>query len=194
MTRILFIILIYTTTIFAFIIDHKVQKDESLFWASHYNIPKYTFIANIALASYEGSDNRLGKTAWKSLDAGIISQIITEGFKRGTGRLRPRESDSSNSWNEDGKSFVSGHVSGMTAIVTPYILEYKEDYPLIYLLWFLPIHQMIGRVKAQAHWQSDVIGGAIVGYTSGYLSYNMKTPMLLYFSKDKAYVGLKYSF
>ncbi|MCK5293282.1 MAG: phosphatase PAP2 family protein, partial [Arcobacteraceae bacterium] len=79
-------------------------------------------------------------------------------------------------------------------MVTPYILEYKDDKPWVQVLWLLPIHQMIGRVKDQAHWQSDVIAGALVGYASGYWAHNRKTPMMLYFDDDKVVVGLKYKF
>lgn len=146
------------------------------------------------MAAYEGSESRLGKASWQALDSAVMSQVITEALKRTTKRNRPRESDGPTEWNKDGKSFVSGHVSGMTAMVTPFILEYKDDYPLVHLLWALPLHQMGGRIKAQAHWQSDVIAGFLVGFSSGYWAYKRETPMLLYFDSNKVIVGLKYKF
>jgi membrane-associated phospholipid phosphatase len=194
MNKVIIFILVFTSVLNALSLDKKVSKDESGIIGAHYDVPKYSFIATMAFAAYEGSETRFGKASWRSIDSAIISQAITEGVKKATGRLRPRHTDSPNDWNKGGESFPSGHVSGMTAIVTPYILEYKKDYPLIQLLWLLPIHQMIGRIKAQAHWQSDVIAGVVVGYASGYIAHNMKNPMLLYFSKDKAYIGLKYRF
>lgn len=93
-----------------------------------------------------------------------------------------------------GDSFVSGHVSGITAMVTPFVLEYKNDYPLIHLLWALPLHQMIGRTKVQAHWQTDVIAGALVGFASGYWAHKREYPLILYFDRDKIVVGIKYRF
>jgi membrane-associated phospholipid phosphatase len=110
------------------------------------------------------------------------------------GRVRPRDTDSPNDWFEDGKSFPSGHVAGMTAIVTPYVLEYQDEYPIVHALWLLPAYQMVGRVKAQAHWQSDVIVGALVGFASGYFAHHLEYPFTLYFVDGHAVAGLRYSF
>ncbi len=174
--------------------DHKVPLEDSGFWGAHYDVPKYSTVGLLLLATYEGSESRLGKTTWQSLDAGLMSQVVTEGFKISTGRLRPRDTNSPNDWGQGGKSFFSGHVSGMTALVTPFVLEYQEDYPLIHLLWALPIYQMGGRVKAQAHWQSDVVAAALVGFLSGYWAHSRDTSLLLYFNKGNTFVGLKYRF
>lgn len=174
--------------------DHKVPLEDSGFWGAHYDVPKYSTVGLLLLATYEGSESRLGKTTWQSLDAGLMSQVVTEGFKISTGRLRPRDTNSPNDWGQGGKSFFSGHVSGMTALVTPFVLEYQEDYPLIHLLWALPIHQMGGRVKAQAHWQSDVVAAALVGFLSGYWAHSRETSLLLYFNKGNTFVGFKHKF
>jgi len=174
--------------------DYKVPLDESGIWGYYYDIPKYTTIAMLSFAMYEGSESRIGKTTWQSLDAGLMSQTITEAIKRGTGRLRPRNSNNPHEWLQGGMSFVSGHASGMTALVTPFILEYKDDYPWVHLLWGLPLYVMEGRIKSQAHWQSDVIGGAIVGFLSGYWAHKRKTPLLLYFNNGNTFIGLKYKF
>jgi undecaprenyl-diphosphatase len=185
---------LYSNTLFGWELDRKVTKDDKGFWGSHYYIPFASTIGVLSFAMYEGTESRIGKTTWQSLDAGLMSQIITEGVKRGAGRNRPREANSSSEWGEGGKSFFSGHVSGMTALVTPYILEYKDDYPIVNLLWALPLHQMVGRVKAQAHWQSDVLVGALAGFASGYWAWKKETPLLLYFDTDKVFVGIKHSF
>lgn len=191
----LFLSLVITINLFGFNIDYKVDYDDSPIIAAHYDIPKYTYFGLIGLALYEGTQSRLGKTAWKSLDAGIISQIVTEGLKRITTRVRPRDATSPDEWfTGDGMSFPSGHVSGMMAIVTPFVLEYQEDSFWIHSLWLLPAYQMIGRVKTHAHWQSDVIAAAIVGFYSGYIAYKKDTPFLLYFTEKNSFVGVKYYF
>jgi len=174
--------------------DHKVPLEDTGFWGAHYDVPKYSAVGLLLLATYEGSESRLGKTTWQSLDAGLMSQVVTEGFKISTGRLRPRDTDSPNDWGEGGKSFTSGHVSGMTALVTPFVLEYQDDYPLVHLLWALPMYQMAGRVKAQAHWQSDVLAGALVGFLSGYWAHSRDTSLLLYFNEGHTFVGFKHKF
>jgi undecaprenyl-diphosphatase len=161
---------------------------------AHYDVPKYLFIGVLGVALSEGTETRFGKTSWQSVEAGVTSQIITGILKDTTNRTRPRNTDNPNSWGDGGQSFPSGHVSGMTAIVTPYILEYQDETPWVRTLWLLPIYQMVGRVKAQAHWQSDVLGGALVGYGSGYLAHNHNTPIFFYYTKDKKFVGLRYRF
>ncbi len=190
----LFASLLCIDTLSAWELDHKVKKDDSGFWGSHYYIPKASAVVVFGMALYEGTESRLGKTTWQSLDAGVISQLITEVAKESTGRNRPKDAQSPNEWGEGGKSFFSGHVSGMTALVTPYILEYQDEYPWINLLWILPLHQMGGRIKAQAHWQSDVLVGALAGFASGYWASRRTSPLLLYFNKDSAFLGLKHNF
>jgi undecaprenyl-diphosphatase len=192
--KILLFISVLSNILLGFKLDFKVSKDNSSFWEAHYYVPRYSFIGITGYALYEGSESRLGKTAYKSIEAGIISQVITTGLKDATGRERPRNTDNPNEWNKGGDSFPSGHVSGMTALVTPFILEYKDDYPAVHTLWLLPVYQMIGRVKAQAHWQSDVLAGALVGFASGYYSHQSDLSLLFYFDDDKMILGWKYKF
>ena len=191
---IIIIFLLHSNTLSAWELDRKIKKEESGFWGAHYYFPKASAVAVLGMALYEGTESRFGKTTWQSLDGGIMSQIVTEGAKRVTGRNRPRDAETSSEWGEGGASFFSGHVSGMTALVTPYILEYQDDYPMVNLLWALPLHQMGGRVKAQAHWQSDVIVGALVGFASGYWAWKRESPLILYFDSDKVIMGFKHAF
>ena len=191
----LFIALILVSSLQAYRLDTKVTKDDTGFWGAHYNVPKYSVYTIIAVTMYEGTESRLGMTSWKALESGVLSQILAEGTKKVTGRERPRNTESASDWgNADGDSFFSGHVSGMTALVTPYILEYQEDYPAVHALWLLPAYQMVGRVKAQAHWQSDVIVGALVGFATGYFINSREYPFSLYFDEDKVVLGLKHRF
>ena len=117
------------------------------------------------------------------------------GCKRATGRVRPRDAERVRQSGEKEKQVFSlVHVYGMTALVTPYILEYQDDYPLVNLLWFFPLHQMGGRVKAQAHGQSDVIVGALVGFASGYWAHKREYPLILYFDSHRVVTGIKHAF
>lgn len=175
--------------------DHKVALDDEGFWGAHYNVPRYSTFALLGFAIYEGSESRIGETTYKSLEAGLISQIITNGLKAATGRERPRNTDDPNDWgNAGGDSFPSGHVSGMTALVTPFVLEYQDEQPWIHSLWLLSAYQMVGRVKAQAHWQSDVTVGALVGFLSGYLEYKQDLPFIVRMTDDGVFLGIKHAF
>lgn len=194
MKKIILISLLSVLSLFAFDFDKKVKKEDGGFWGAHYNIPKYMGVAVLGASLYEGTSSRFGKTSWQALDAALVSQVFTEGMKKATGRKRPRNAEGPSDWNEGGESFPSGHVSGVTAMVTPYILEYGDEQPWVHALWFFPIHQMVGRVKAQAHWQSDVTVGALVGFASGYFAHSLETPLLLSLTEDGAFVGIKYKF
>lgn len=174
--------------------DHQVKLDEGGFWGAGYVVPKYSFFLTIGIAAWEGSESELGAAAWQSIDAGIMSQVVAEVYKVSAGRDRPREDTGPNTWDNNNKSFLSGHVAGMTAVVTPYILQYKDENPWVHVLWALPAWQMGGRVKANAHWQTDVIGGAIVGFASGYWAHHLDYPFTLYFADDHVVFGFSSKF
>ena len=84
-----------------------------------------------------------------------------EDAKRVFRRARPINGGDPNDFFECNSncSFPSGEAAEAASIVTPYILEYGRDYPAVYLLSIIPLYVGIGRVKAQAHWQSDVVAG-----------------------------------
>ncbi|MEA3228512.1 MAG: phosphatase PAP2 family protein [Campylobacterota bacterium] len=192
--RLLVILLLSFHIVYSLELDKKVTLDDKGFWGAHYDVPRYSVYAMIAVTVYEGTETRLGMTSWKALESGVLSQLLAEGTKKLTGRERPRDAETPSEWGEDGASFFSGHVSGMTAIITPYILEYQEEYPIVHSLWLLSAYQMVGRVKAQAHWQSDVIVGALVGFATGYFVHTREYPLSLYFDSDKVVLGLKHRF
>lgn len=196
--RYIFLTLIFfISTLSAYEFDKRVSKpSEDPLWTSHHDIPYYLVPAVGVLALVEGTSSRIGKTSLKAVDSFLFSQTATEILKRTTNRKRPRYTDSPDEWFADysDRSFPSGHVSSVTAVVTPYILEYRKDYPAVYLLALLPAHQMVGRVKAQAHWQSDVVVGALVGFLSGYYAHIRDYPITLYFDSDKVFTGIRYRF
>ena len=186
--------LLLSLSIHAQSFDTQVTRDTSGFWGAGYNVPRYSFYLTLGIAAWEGSDSKLGGAAWQAIDAGIMSQLITEVYKTTAKRDRPRADTGSNAWNADGKSFVSGHVSGMTAVITPYILQYQDETAWVHLLWALPAWQMGGRIKANAHWQTDVIAGAIVGFASGYWAHHLDYPFTLYFVDDHVVFGFQAKF
>ena len=192
-----FLILILLSQILpAWTIDKKVPKSDAWILTSHYEVPYLMGYALIGTSLIEGnSETRFGKTTVKALDSFIWANLATEVIKKTFRRVRPRNAETPNEWFQDGhNSFSSGHVASVTASVVPYILEYQDDYPLINLLWFFPVQQMAGRVNAQAHWQTDVLTGFLVGGFFGWISHSTETPLILYFDNDKIYTGLRYRF
>ena len=74
------------------------------------------------------------------------------------------------------------------------MLEYGREYPLTNGLLLLPLYIDAGRVKAQGHWQSDVLAGWAVGGLSGWYAYSRETPILVAILPHGAVVGLKTRF
>lgn len=104
-------------------------------------------------------------TAWESI---VLSGLLTGFLKTTTGRARPYQGYGSRDFDmfkgvQD--SFPSGHTTVAFAFLTPYA-EYLGS-PYSYLLYFLASSTAFARVYRDAHWLSDVIAGAGVGYVVG---------------------------
>jgi undecaprenyl-diphosphatase len=150
----------------------------------------------LSYALWEGTESPGGATAWKSLDAMATAGIATEIMKNVFQRPRPSQSSDPNLWRQGGgnKSFPSGETATMAAFVTPIILQYQEEHPMVWALSALPLYMGKARMGSQAHWLSDVLGGAAVGVAAGYLASRRDTPLLLEFSQDGVFIGLKHRF
>ena len=180
------------------LIDHKVEKDESGIWNP--NVERGLLlgltIGQAGLALWEGGESRLGDTAWRGIDSEIIGAVSTEALKHVFTRKRPTETDDPNSFFEGGSngSFPSGEAAEAASIVTPYMLEYGKEYPAVYALSLIPLYVGVARVKAQAHWQSDVLAGWAVGGLAGWYAHERDSPLLLQVMPNGIFVGLKKQF
>ena len=104
------------------------------------------------------------------MDASAASGIVAFAMKYAFSRARPNASNNDpNLWfqGHGNESFPSGEVTEVSSIVTPFVLEYGSDHPLVYALEALPVYDGIARMKVQAHWQSDVIAGYALGTAAG---------------------------
>jgi hypothetical protein len=59
-------------------------------------------------------------------------------------------------------------------------------------LTLIPLYQ-VGRVKVP-HWQTDVIGGWVVGGLAGWYAHDRESPLLLQVVPNGIFVGVKKSF
>jgi undecaprenyl-diphosphatase len=180
-------------------IDHLVKLDNTGIWSR--NNQQLLFIGMVAGetagALWLGGDNRLGRTLWKSIDSTVVGGIAVQTLKLAFSRARPNENPDPNKWFQGSGhvSFPSGEVTITSAIVTPLILEYRKDHPLVYALELLPLYDAIARVKVHGHWQSDVLAGYALGTTAGYFMHKrLKTPVTLGVLPHGFYVGLHHSF
>lgn len=168
---------------FAAGIDHRVTFDQSGVW--NRNVQKGVLdaliVGEVAGALWEGGETELGRTFWQSIDSSAIGAVSSETLKHVFTRARPAQGDDPNRWFQGGGhySFPSGEVTAVTAIVTPFMLEYGSRYPATYALAALPIYDGIARIKSQAHWQTDVLASWALGIGTAYYAHSREKPLIL---------------
>ena len=179
-------------------IDHRLNSDNSGIWNRNVqNALIYTMVGTeIVGAVWEGGETRLGKTFWQSIDSTAIGIVASEAMKHIFTRARPIQGNNPNAWFQGGShySFPSGEVTAVTAIVTPFVLEYRHDYPAVYLLELLPVYDAVARMKSQAHWQTDVLIGFALGTLTGYYAHSRDNPLILNVLPGGFMVGLRMKF
>jgi hypothetical protein len=178
-------------------IDHMLTYDDSGIWNRRYQqAVEYGLVATEVLgAVWEGGETRFGRTLWQSIDASVAGGVAAQVLKIGFSRVRPIDSNGNpDLWfqGHGNESFPSGEVTLASSVVTPLMLEYGKDHPLVYALEVLPVYDAIARMKVQAHWQTDVLAGLALGTTSGWIMHrNQNTPYILRIMPHGIYVGLK---
>lgn len=149
--------------------------------------------AEVAGGLWEGGQTRLGRTFWQSIDASAIADVSSQALKYAFTRARPSQTDNPNLWFQGGShySFPSGEVATVSAIVTPFVLEYRRDTPAVYALELLPLYDAVARVKVRGHWQSDVVASLALGTLAGYYAHSRKSPIILSVLPHGFFVGLR---
>lgn len=157
---------------------------------------EYGSVAFIAAgALFLGNDDSLGHTFWQSADSAVFAGLSAQVLKYAFRRARPIQGDNPNAWfRSGGQSFPSGEVTLQAAWVTPFILDYYHERPWIWSLELLPIYDGYARMKSQAHWQSDVIAGWLLGSGFGYWAAHRKIPLLVEILPGGVSVGFYKSF
>ena len=177
-------------------IDHKLHYDDSGIWRR--SVQKdliYVMLGGEAVgALWEGGDTRLGKTFWQAIDSTALTAVSTQALKWTFTRKRPSESDSPDQWFQGSsyESFPSGEVATVSAIVTPFVLEYGPENPWVYGLEALPVYDAVARMKTHGHWQTDVLAGYAIGTLVGYYAHGRKEPYILNILPGGFSVGVRY--
>jgi membrane-associated phospholipid phosphatase len=159
-------------------IDHKLTFDNSGIWNRRYQlfVVNTVVLGTVAGALWEGGETRLGRTYWQATDSLLLGAVSSESLKQIVQRPRPTQTTGNDSDElRQGKghySFPSGEVTAVTAAITPFVLEYGHDYPMVYALEILPAYDSIARLKSNAHWQSDVLAGFALGTLTGYYAHS----------------------
>lgn len=180
--RTIFALLICTSSSFSMAdpsgplgLDHRLDRDTSGIWAdSNQKAVEYgSALLLLGGAFYEGNTTRIGKTLWQSVDAMLLGDVSAAAGKAVFRRQRPIDGNDPNAFFKSGtdNSFPSGEMTHITAIVTPLILEYQQDAPQVWLLALLPAYVGVARLKAQAHWQTDILASVALGAGVGYFAH-----------------------
>ncbi len=179
-------------------IDHKLAYDNRGIFKrqTQKNVLALMVAGETACAIWEGDQSRVGKTCWQSVDATLIAGISSALMKQAFTRSRPTQTNDPNQFFQGSGhySFPSGEVSAASAIVTPFILEYREESPWVYGLAALPVYDAIARMKVQAHWQTDVLAGAVIGALSGHYAHSRDKSFTLQVLPNGFSVGWKKQF
>ncbi len=179
-------------------IDHRVNADDSGIWQRQYQLEliRVLIVGEIAGAVWEGGETRSGKTFWQSIDASVIGGVSAEAMKIAFSRERPANTDNPNKFFQGGghRSFPSSEVTAVSAIVTPFVLEYRQDSPSVYALELFPVYDAVARVKVRGHWQSDVLAGFALGTASGMYARSRSQPLILSALPHGFTIGLRKRF
>ena len=179
-------------------VDHRVNYDASGMWnpTVYRGIVNSLTVAQVGGALWEGSESRFGRTMWQGVDAQLIAVTTATIGSHITTRVRPKEQDNPCLWFQGGSnySFPSGEASFSAALVTPYVLEYAHEYPADYALLLLPVYVGAGRIRNQAHWQTDVLAGWAVGGLSGWYAHSRDVPILIEVLPHEFAIGLHAKF
>ena len=164
-------------------IDHRLTYDDSGIWKRSYqkDLAAGAALTVIGGALFVDSDTRLGRTFDQAMDAMVFTAGTTTAMKYVFSRERPIQDANPNDFfkGHGYQSFPSGEVAEISAVVTPFIAEYRNDHPAVWLLAALPAYDAVARVKVQGHWQSDVLVGAAIGVGWGVYAHHRKSPLIM---------------
>ena len=125
--------------------------------------------AILFMGSLTSSDIYFQDAAFTSLESIVLANLLTNALKLVVGRARPRADLGPNSLKPFGgdRSFPSGHATTVFAFTTPWVLYYPGI--ASGALFALGVGTAAVRMADEYHWFSDVLGGALIGFGTGYL-------------------------
>jgi len=141
-------------------------RDIEKFGTKQYGLPLMAgFYGYGALAD----DNTAKAVALDGVSASIISALATSAIKGVVGRRRPNTGMGPHSFSpfQGDYSFPSGHATGAFAFASVIATHY--DNPWVDATAY-GVAGLVGlaRIQLNAHWASDVVGGALIGGVIGH--------------------------
>ncbi len=160
-------------------IQHFAQANHSGAVSSFAKIYEYTgmgtssivITAATAVTSIITKDKKLQKTAILLAGGHVLNDLVTNQFKITFQRHRPNTGDPYNSFDWRGgpninKSFISSHTSNAFATATAFATVYSDKKWVPVVAYSAASLVGLCRIYNNAHWASDVMGGAAIGFAS----------------------------
>ena len=124
-----------------------------------------------AVTSLIIKDKKLQKTAILLAGGHLINDLVTNQFKITFQRHRPNTGDPYNTFDwrggpKENLSFISSHTSNAFATATAFATVYKDSKWVPAVAYSAAALVGLCRIYNNAHWASDVLGGAAIGFAS----------------------------
>ncbi len=125
--------------------------------------------AIVFVGSLTSGDVYFQEASFTSLESIVFANLLTNTLKFVVGRARPHANLGPNSLKPFGgsRSFPSGHATTVFAFTTPWVVYYPGI--ISGALFVLGVGTAVVRMADEHHWFSDVLGGAFIGFGTGYL-------------------------
>ncbi len=110
------------------------------------------------------NDDRARHLALTAGEGAGVATIVDIGIKFAFGRLRPRQTSSHTAFFHGGQSFVSGDVTPMFGLAAGVSEYFDNRWYVAAPIYSLALLDGFGRMGHNAHWFSDVVGAAMLGW------------------------------
>ncbi len=110
-------------------------------------------------------DPQVRQTMLTAGEGAGVATLVDLGIKAAFGRLRPQQDHHSHTqFFDGGQSFVSGEVTPMFALAAGLSESFDNRWYVAIPAYSLALADGFGRMGHDAHWFSDVVGAAILGW------------------------------
>ncbi len=151
------------------------------------------------VGGYLLKNEKLMDTGLMSLKSIVLASMATQGLKAVTNRGRPylelgNEFGQDSGLSEELDSFPSGHTTVLWSMAPIIASQYKDRPWTPYSAYLIAIVGSLSRIYTDDHWASDVLVGAVIGYSSARLVQSSTPKVQLGIMPNLKGLGVAYRF
>lgn len=145
-------------------------------------------------------DDRAKTTARLGIKSILHAYAVTQVLKRIFRRQRPYLSDGTDSWfnsesGSDYRAFPSGHTTTAWSMATVIARQYRDKPAVPIICYSLATLVGISRMAENKHWGSDVLIGALIGYSIGrFVTMKANKRLVITPMVSKGHLGMQFSY